>query len=88
MSYKAYPKAHTRVFRLKGPLYGQRDAPYRWWETLSEWLVEQGFIQSKNDPCLYHRRAQIQMVSSTVLDEDKITALVGTGQTQSWFPFQ
>ena len=55
VKYKPYPGAHTRVFRLKGPLYGQRTAPYVWWDTLSEWMRDMGFIQSKNDPCMYHR---------------------------------
>ena len=55
VKYKPYPGAHTRLFLLRGCLYGQRTAPYVWWETLSEWMVEQGFTQSKNDPCVYHR---------------------------------
>ena len=55
MKYKPYPGAHTRLFQLKGCLYGQRTAPYIGWETLSEWMTDMGFTQSKNDPCMYHR---------------------------------
>ena len=58
-SYKPYPGAHTRVFKLRGCLYGQRTAPYVWWETLSEWMTHMGFIQSKNDPCMYHRPVDV-----------------------------
>ena len=30
VKYKPYPGAHTRVFLLRGCLYGQRTAPYIW----------------------------------------------------------
>ena len=51
--YKAYKGAKARLFQLLGPLYGQRDAGYKWWETLSKWLLSQGFIRSDNDKCLF-----------------------------------
>ena len=54
VSYKAYPTAHKRVFKLKGSLYGQRDAPHRWWSTLTSWLKSEGWVPSKNDPSMYH----------------------------------
>ena len=53
VGYKPYKGAHMRVFQLLGPLYGQRDASYRWWESLSAWLQAQGFIRSKHDQCLF-----------------------------------
>ena len=53
VGYKAYKGAKLRIFQLKGPLYGQRDAGYRWWESISEWLLEQGFIRSYNDKCMF-----------------------------------
>ena len=81
VSYKAHKGAHTRVFRLKGPLYGQRGAPYVWWETLTEWLIEQGFTQSKNDPCLYHKPAKLERVQLEQID--KIQKLVAKGYMQS-----
>ena len=51
--YCAYRGARLRVFQLKGSLYGQRDAPVRWFKTFSGWLVSQGFVQCKNDVCLF-----------------------------------
>ena len=39
VGYKAHKGAKMRLFQLLGPLYGQRDAGYRWWETLSKWLI-------------------------------------------------
>ena len=58
VSYKAYPTAHKRVFKLKGSLYGQRDAPHRWWATLTSWLQSEGWVPSTNDPSMYHYPAQ------------------------------
>ena len=53
VGYRPYKGAHMRVFQLLGPLYGQRDASYRWWESLSTWLLQQGFERSKHDQCLF-----------------------------------
>ena len=53
VALKAHKKAVKRLFQLLGPLYGQRDAGYRWWETLCEYLLEQGFVQSQNDLCCF-----------------------------------
>ena len=54
VSYKAYPTDYKRLFLLKRSLYGQRDAPHRWWSTLTEWLESQGFVPGSNDSCMYH----------------------------------
>ena len=53
VGYKPYKGAKLRVFQLLGPLYGQRDAGYRWWESISNWLLEQGFSRSHNDKCMF-----------------------------------
>ena len=49
VGYKPYKGAHMRVFQLLGPLYGQRDASYRWWESLSAWLETTGYKRSQHD---------------------------------------
>ena len=51
--YQQYRGGPLRVFKLRGSLYGQRDAPVRWHKTIVKWLVSQGFVQSKNDVCLF-----------------------------------
>ena len=54
VSYKAYKGAEMRVFKLKGSLYGQRDAPIRWFRTLVKYLRDDlGYIQSDNDMCVF-----------------------------------
>ena len=54
VTYRQYRGSKLRVFRLKGSLYGQRDAPVRWFKTIRDWLVdEKGFDRCKNDVCLF-----------------------------------
>ena len=69
VSFKTHKGADTRYYELLGPLYGQRSASRRWYETITKWLtagkskpggdvvgeVTQGFglIQGKNEPCLF-----------------------------------
>ena len=35
-----------------GPLYGERPAPIKWQDTISEWLEANGFERGKNDMCI------------------------------------
>ena len=55
VSYAAYKGAQERMYELLGPLYGQRSASRRWYETFAGWLTskEMGFIQGNNEPCLF-----------------------------------
>ena len=49
VKYTPYKGATPRYYRLRGPLYGQRSSPRRWFNTLRDWLVKQGFEQGKNE---------------------------------------
>ena len=53
VAYKAYKEGKEHVFKLHGPLYGQRCASRKWYETLSAWLESEGYIRQKNEPCLF-----------------------------------
>ena len=53
VAYKAFREGKERVFRLHGPLYGQRCASRSWYETVSAWLESEGYIRQKNEPCLF-----------------------------------
>jgi hypothetical protein len=63
-AYKAHKNARLRVFRLKGSLYGQCDAPIRWYKTIQRWMVEdRGFEQSPNDVCLFrHPKTKLKVL--------------------------
>ena len=69
-----------RVFQLLGPLYGQRDASYRWWESLSAWLATQGYARSKHHQCLFtnpetHMRLAVHVDDILVRGSRKQTEL-------------
>ena len=53
VSFKPHRNAAREYYKLTGPLYGQRDAPMRWYKTIQEWLLSEGFKQGKNDPCIF-----------------------------------
>ena len=54
-TYREYRGGPLRVYRLTGPVYGQRDAPRRWYDTVIHTLTtELGFIACPNDPCAFH----------------------------------
>ena len=51
---KMYRGGPTRVFKRRKPMYGQREAPPAWHGTVRRWLVDDmGFVQGKNDQCLF-----------------------------------
>jgi hypothetical protein len=47
------PKDMDSVLRLRKNLYGSRDAPLAWFETLKASLEKRGFVASQIDPCLF-----------------------------------
>ena len=54
VSYKPYSGGLEYLFRLLGPVYGQRSAGRAWFKTVTSWLVgEMGYMQGKNEPCVF-----------------------------------
>jgi len=45
------------LVRLKKALYGLKEAPLRWYETLCKCLVDLGFTRSRYDKCLFLRNS-------------------------------
>ena len=52
-SYKPHPDAVERFFRMRGPIYGSRDAGMRFYKTVLPWLESQGFVMALNDPAAF-----------------------------------
>ena len=57
-----------RFFRQFGVIYGSCSAPVRWMNTLHPWIVEQGFVQGKNEPCVFYHKGMDTTVNSYVDD--------------------
>ena len=77
-----------RVFQLLGPLYGQRDASYRRWESLPAWLESQGYERSKHDQCLFvnpttHMRLAVHVDDLLARGSRKQTELFRTELNQT-----
>ncbi|GKF08714.1 reverse transcriptase domain-containing protein [Tanacetum coccineum] len=50
------PKRPHHVYRLKKVLYGLKQAPRAWYDTLSKFLLAQGFSKGVVDPTLFIRK--------------------------------
>ncbi|CAM9835008.1 unnamed protein product, partial [Heterosigma akashiwo] len=46
----------TKVWKLRKALYGLRNSPRIWYMALHSFLVQQGFVRSEYESCLYVRR--------------------------------
>ena len=53
--FEAKQGGEPMVYKLQKSLYGLNQAPLLWFEKLKESLLVCGFMQSKQDPCLFLR---------------------------------
>jgi len=81
VALREYKGAILRVFELLGSLYGQKDAPYRFYDSLSEFLKSLGFRQCKNDVCLCVHKQRKMLVGTHV---DDLLARANEHQSK-WF---
>ncbi|CAM9757863.1 unnamed protein product, partial [Heterosigma akashiwo] len=49
----------NKVWKLKKALYGLRQSPKLWYNTLHEFLLEQNFVRSDYESCLYTRKHSV-----------------------------
>ena len=71
-----------KVYKLLGPLYGQRDAPLRWYETFKDFMLEEGFTAGKNDVCIFYN-AKTKM--KVALHVDDVLTRGGRSETEAFF---
>ena len=57
----------TRGFLLLRPLYGGRDAPMRWFVTLSKRIRSHGFTQLRSDVCMFAKYDHRRMLTSFLI---------------------
>jgi hypothetical protein len=84
------------VLKLIKSLYGLRQAPRTFFEKLRDGLLERGYVQSVNDPCLFMKQGIICVVyvddtifagaDSAVLEEE--IRLLGVSDTEQRHTFQ
>jgi hypothetical protein len=70
-----------RYFRQYGPVYGSSSAPKRWENTLHPWLESQGFVQGKNEKCVFYHPMR-KVVVITYVDDLLVR---GPDRQAKWF---
>ena len=63
------PLQPGQLVELVAPVYGLNDAPAAWRQTLTEFLVSEGYRKSMLDPCLYLKHRSDNSLHSLVLIE-------------------
>ena len=62
----------ARVYKLHKAVYGLKQAPRAWYETLSEYLVESGFVKGQIDKTLFTKGVNDDLIMVQVYVDDII----------------
>ena len=81
VGYRAHKGAKLRVFRLRSCLYGQADAPIRYYESFRKHMETMGFERSENDKAVFVHVDRCFRVGAHV--DDLITR--GSQADTEWF---
>nr|GEU78117.1 hypothetical protein [Tanacetum cinerariifolium] len=65
------PNYPDKVYKVVKALYGLHQAPRAWYETLANYLLENGFQREKIDKTLFIKRQQDGKSASTPIDTEK-----------------
>ncbi|GKD85752.1 retrovirus-related pol polyprotein from transposon TNT 1-94 [Tanacetum coccineum] len=68
------PERPHHVYRLKKALYGLKQAPRAWYDTLSKFLLAQGFSKGVVDPTLFIRKTGKHTLHVQIYVDDIIFA--------------
>ncbi|GJR87517.1 retrovirus-related pol polyprotein from transposon TNT 1-94 [Tanacetum coccineum] len=68
------PDHPTHVYRLKKALYGLRQAPHAWYDTLSRFLLDNKFSKGAVDPTLFTRKIGKHILLVQIYVDDIIFA--------------
>ncbi|GJX07343.1 putative ribonuclease H-like domain-containing protein [Tanacetum coccineum] len=66
------PEFHDRVYKVEKALYGLHQAPRAWYETLSTYLLDNGFQKGKIDKTLFIKRVKGDILLVQVYVDDII----------------
>nr|GEU67248.1 putative ribonuclease H-like domain-containing protein [Tanacetum cinerariifolium] len=65
------PDYHDKVYKVVKALYGLHQAPRAWFETLANYLLENGFQMGKIDQTLFIKKQNDGKSASTPIDSEK-----------------
>ena len=63
----------TDKWELKKTLYGLKQSPREWNEEIHKFMISEDFVQSKCDPCLYHKRTDKYQIITGIYVDDVIS---------------
>ncbi|GKF13440.1 retrovirus-related pol polyprotein from transposon TNT 1-94, partial [Tanacetum coccineum] len=69
------PDHPTHVYRLKKALYSLKQAPRAWYDTLSQFLLDNKFSKGAVDPTLFNRKIKFGMDSCDPVDTPMVDRL-------------
>ncbi|GJT28594.1 retrovirus-related pol polyprotein from transposon TNT 1-94 [Tanacetum coccineum] len=80
------PERPHHVYRLKKALYGLKQAPRAWYDTLSKFLLAQGFSKGVVDPTLFIRKTGKHTLHVQIYVDDIIFASTDPKELMIGFP--
>ena len=66
-------KSELHKWELRKTLYGLKQSPREWNEVIHKFLISEGFVQSKCDPCFYHKKTEKYEILSGIYVDDVIS---------------
>ena len=72
------------VYELHRAIYGLKQSPRYWYQTITVWLLDFGFVQSAVVPCVYFiTRGNILYILALYVDDTILTGPIGDFITRS-----
>jgi hypothetical protein len=66
------------VCELHRAIYGLKQSPRYWYQTITAWLLDFGFVQSAVDPCVYvFTQGDIPYILALYVDDTILTGPIG-----------
>lgn len=81
---EGYDDKSGRVCKLKRSLYGLKQAPRCWTKRFGEFMINQGFVRSSADPCLFVLKNNGQKLIVAVYVDDGLVAGTNINEMESF----
>ena len=69
-AFPGYALPHGQCLKAVKAIYGLRNSPKAWFDTVSVFIKSQGFMQSVLDPCLYYQHANNSIILILIYVDD------------------